>query len=75
MGTSNLQDELVAAESLMVDGQDEAAKKRLAALAEDAEEYVDANCQTTEDTQCSPFRRSSSAWPTAASRRILARSR
>lgn len=55
MGTSNLQDELVAAESLMVDGQDEAAKKRLAALAEDAEEYVDANCQTTEDVQWFAF--------------------
>lgn len=55
MANTNLEDELVSAESLMVDGQTEAAKKRLAALAEDAEEYVAENCPTTEDTQWFSF--------------------
>lgn len=55
MAHTNLEDELVSAEALMVDGQTEEARKRLAALAEDAEEYVAGNCPTTEETQWFAF--------------------
>ena len=50
MANSNLNDELLYAESLMAGGQFEAAQQKLSDLAEDAEEYVADNCHTTEDT-------------------------
>lgn len=55
MANSNLNDELLYAESLMAGGQFEEAQQKLSDLAEDAEEYVADNCHTTEDTQWFAF--------------------
>ena len=51
MERSDLTDELERAEGLMLQGQPEQAADLLARLAEDAEEYVDKNCPTTEEVQ------------------------
>lgn len=42
---------LEQAEGYLVQGQDDAARELLVRLAEDAEEYVDKNCPTTQDVQ------------------------
>lgn len=55
MATSILQDELDRAEGLIIQGEDEAALELLARLAEDAEEYVDKNCPTSENVQYFSF--------------------
>ena len=48
MSQTTLTEELMRAEGLLIQGQDESARELLARLAEDAEEYVDRNCPTTE---------------------------
>lgn len=48
-------DDLVRAESLLVEGENEAAEQLLSRLAEDAEEYVDRNCPTTDEVQWFSF--------------------
>ena len=48
---SNLTDELMRAEGLLVQEADEEALDLLARLAQDAEEYVDRNCPTTAEVQ------------------------
>ncbi|MDO4796611.1 MAG: hypothetical protein Q4A01_01170 [Coriobacteriales bacterium] len=55
MDHTMLAEELLRAESLMLNEQDEAARDLLAALAEDAEEYVDKNCPTTDELQWFSF--------------------
>lgn len=55
MERSDLTDELERAEGLMLQGQPERAADLLARLAEDAEEYVDKNCPTTEEVQWFSF--------------------
>lgn len=55
MNHNMLAEELLRAEGLMLDEQDEAARNLLAALAEDAEEYVDKNCPTTNEVQWFSF--------------------
>jgi len=55
MSQNNLSDELLRAEGLLVQGQDELALELLARLAEDAEEYVDRNCPTTSELQWFSF--------------------
>lgn len=55
VSTSNLSDELLEAEGLLVQGQAEQARELLARLAEDAEEYVDRNCPATEELQWFSF--------------------
>ncbi|MBR3226775.1 MAG: hypothetical protein IKF78_15785 [Atopobiaceae bacterium] len=50
-----LEEELLRAEGLMLEEQDEAARDLLLRLAEDAEAYVDANCHTTEEVQWFSF--------------------
>ena len=50
-----LEEELLRAEGLMLEEQDEAARDLLLHLAEDAEAYVDANCHTTETVQWFSF--------------------
>ena len=55
MERSDLTDELERAEGLMLQGQPEQAADLLARLAEDAEEYVDKNCPTTEEVQWFSF--------------------
>lgn len=55
MEQTGLADELDRAEGLMVQGQFEAAVELLARLAEDAEEYVDKNCPTTDEVQWFSF--------------------
>jgi len=52
---TTLQDELLRAEGFMLQEQDEAARELLLALAEDAEEYVDRNCPTTDELQWFSF--------------------
>lgn len=52
---TTLSDELLRAEGLLVQGQPERACELLARLAEDAEEYVDRNCPTTEELQWFSF--------------------
>ena len=52
---SNLSDQLLEAESLLVQGEGELALELLARLAEDAEEYVDRNCPTTDELQWFSF--------------------
>lgn len=47
--------ELERAEGLMLQGQPERAAELLARLAEDAEEYVDKNCPTTDEVQWFSF--------------------
>ena len=50
-----LHDELLRAEGLMLQEQDERARELLLVLAEDAEEYVDRNCPTTDELQWFSF--------------------
>lgn len=50
-----LAEELMRAEGLMLEEQDEEARDLLLHLAEDAEEYVDANCHTTNEVQWFSF--------------------
>lgn len=52
---SGLADDLTRAEGLLVAGRDEDAEKLLSSLAEDAEEYVDRNCHTTDKVQWFSF--------------------
>jgi tetratricopeptide (TPR) repeat protein len=52
---TNLTDELMRAEGLMIQDQDEQARMLLERLAEDAEEYVDRNCPVTESVQWFSF--------------------
>ena len=52
---TTLTDELERAEGLMLQGQAEQAAELLARLAEDAEEYVDKNCPTTDEVQWFSF--------------------
>ena len=55
MSQTTMTDELERAEGLMLQGQPERAHDLLALLAEDAEEYVDKNCPTTEELQWFSF--------------------
>ena len=55
MSQTTLTDELERAEGLMLQGEAEQAAELLARLAEDAEEYVDKNCPTTEEVQWFSF--------------------
>lgn len=55
MGNTTLQDELFRAEAYLVQGEDELARDLLLRLAEDAEEYVDRNCPTTDEVQWFSF--------------------
>ncbi|MDI9590033.1 MAG: hypothetical protein QM302_03195 [Acidobacteriota bacterium] len=55
MGKTRLSDELLRAEGLLVQGQQDSALELLARLAEDAEEYVDRNCPTTDELQWFSF--------------------
>ena len=55
MSQTTLTEELMRAEGLLIQGQDESARELLARLAEDAEEYVDRNCPTTETLQWFSF--------------------
>lgn len=50
-----LEEELLRAEGLMLQEQDEEARDLLLRLAEDAEEYVESNCLTTEKVQWFSF--------------------
>lgn len=52
---TEMTDELERAEGLMLQGQPERAAELLARLAEDAEEYVDKNCPTTDEAQWFSF--------------------
>ena len=52
---TTLADELERAEGLMVQGMPDEAAELLAHLAEDAEEYVDKNCPTTDEVQWFSF--------------------
>ncbi|WP_075278938.1 tetratricopeptide repeat protein [Thermophilibacter provencensis] len=52
---TEMTDELERAEGLMLQGQPERAVELLARLAEDAEEYVDKNCPTTDEVQWFSF--------------------
>ncbi len=52
---STMEDELNRAEGLLVNGEDQLAADLLARLAEDAEEYVDRNCPTTDELQWFSF--------------------
>lgn len=55
MAQTTLTEELMRAEGLLVQGQAEQARELLMRLAEDAEEYVDRNCPTTEELQWFSF--------------------
>ncbi len=55
MAQTNLSDQLLTAEGMLVQGQAEPAFELLARLAEDAEEYVDRNCPTTDELQWFSF--------------------
>lgn len=55
MSQNNLSDELLRAEGLLVQGEKELALDLLVRLAEDAEEYVDRNCPTTDELQWFSF--------------------
>ena len=55
MNQTTLTDELERAEGLMLQGEAEQAAELLARLAEDAEEYVDKNCATTDEVQWFSF--------------------
>ena len=52
---TGLTEQLERCEGLMLQGQDEQAQELLARLAEDAEEYVDKNCPTTDELQWFSF--------------------
>lgn len=55
MSETTLQDELLRAEALLIQGEDELARDLLLRLAEDVEEYVDRNCPTTDELQWFSF--------------------
>ena len=55
MTQTTMTDGLERAEGLMLQGQPEQARDLLARLAEDAEEYVDKNCPTTDEVQWFSF--------------------
>ena len=55
MNQTSMTDDLIEAESLLLQGQDELAQELLSRLAEDAEEYVDRNCPTTNELQWFSF--------------------
>lgn len=55
MNQTGLTEELARAEGLMLQGEVEQAVELLARLAEDAEEYVDRNCPTTDEVQWFSF--------------------
>ena len=55
MAQTELSDELIDAEGLLLQNEDEQAYDLLARLAEDAEEYVDRNYQTTDEVQWFSF--------------------
>ena len=55
MSDTTLSDELLRAEALIIQGEDELAHDLLLRLAEDAEEYVDRNCPTTDEVQWFSF--------------------
>ena len=55
MSQTTMTDDLERAEGLMLQGQPEQARELLVRLAEDAEEYVDRNCPTTEEVQWFSF--------------------
>lgn len=55
MTQTTMTDDLERAEGLMLQGQPEQARDLLARLAEDAEEYVDKNCSTTDEVQWFSF--------------------
>ena len=55
MSQTTLTDEIERAEGLLLQGQPEMAAELLARLAEDAEEYVDRNCPTTDEVQWFSF--------------------
>ena len=55
MSNTTLSDELMRAESYLIQGEDELARDLLLRLAEDAEEYVDRNCPTTDEVQWFSF--------------------
>ncbi len=55
MEPTQLSDDLLRAEGLLVNGQPEQAQELLARQAEDAEEYIAQHYQTTEDTQYFSF--------------------
>lgn len=55
MNQTELTEELARAEGLMLQGEAEQAAELLARLAEDAEEYVDRNCPTTDEVQWFSF--------------------
>lgn len=55
MSQTTMTDDLERAEGLMLQGQPEQARELLMRLAEDAEEYVDRNCPTTEEVQWFSF--------------------
>ena len=52
---TTLSDELLRAEGLLIQGQAEQSRELLSRLAEDAEEYVDRNCPTTDELQWFSF--------------------
>lgn len=52
---TTLEEELLRAEGLLVQGEAEAAHTLLVRMAEDAESYVDANCVTTDELQWFSF--------------------
>ena len=55
MSQTTMTDDLELAEGLMLQGQPERAREVLSRLAEDAEEYVDRNCPTTDEVQWFSF--------------------
>ncbi|WP_051353726.1 tetratricopeptide repeat protein [Atopobium fossor] len=55
MSQTRMIDELLRAEGLLVEGNYEQADALLSELAEDAEEYVDRNCKTTDEVQYFSF--------------------
>ena len=55
MTQTTLTEELMRAEGLLIQGQEEQARELLLRLAEDAEEYVDRNCPTTDTLQWFSF--------------------
>jgi len=55
MAQTTLEEQLLRAEGLLVQGESEQAKDLLARLAEDAEDYVERNCPTTDEVQWFSF--------------------
>lgn len=55
MSQTNMTDEILRAEGYLMQDHDEQATELLSRLAEDAEEYVDRNCPTTESLQWFAF--------------------